>query len=80
MCVPKLEDFVTDMEHKAEAAERILEMLNDDMESKIKDISDMLENDLADNEETGVEATIVKGYGHGDDIDMDTRDPGSPRV
>jgi hypothetical protein len=55
-------------------------MLNDDMESKIKDISDMLENDLADNEETGVEATIVKGYGHGDDIDMDTRDPGSPRV
>jgi hypothetical protein len=67
MCVPKLEDFVADMEHKADAAERILEMLNESMESKLKDISDMLENDLADHEDVGVEASIVKGYGHGDD-------------
>ena len=50
-------------------------MMTDETMAHLKDIDDMLENRLVEEEDTAVEAMLLGGYGHDDSDDAET----SPR-
>jgi hypothetical protein len=64
---PLLPDHLQELEGRQTAAQRLLDMMTEDNLSRLKDIDDMLENELAEEEDTAVSAMLMKGYGHDDD-------------
>ena len=62
--VPRVELYIAQMEAQQVAANSILEMMTPDAMANIFDIERLLENTLADEEDLGVESTMLKGYGH----------------
>ena len=64
---PLLPDHLKELEGRQTAAQRLLDLMTDDNLSRLKDIDDMLENELAEEEDTAVSAMLMKGYGHDDD-------------
>ena len=64
---PILADHLIELESRQTAAQRLLDMMTDDNIVRLKDIDDMLENELAEEEDTAVSAMLMKGYGHDDD-------------
>lgn len=64
---PLLPDHLQELESRQTAAQRLLDLMTEDNLSRLKDIDDMLENELAEEEDTAVSAMLMKGYGHDDD-------------
>ena len=64
---PVLPDHLVELESRQTAAQRLLDMMTEDNLARLKDIDDMLENELAEEEDTAVSAMLMKGYGHDDD-------------
>eukprot|EP01046_Picozoa_sp_COSAG06_P032162 COSAG06_NODE_3193_length_5704_cov_6.627119_2_plen_593_part_00 len=61
---PVLPDHLVELESRQTAAQRLLDMMTEDNLARLKDIDDMLENELAEEEDTAVSAMLMKGYGH----------------
>eukprot|EP01052_Picozoa_sp_SAG31_P011428 SAG31_NODE_645_length_13244_cov_11.768903_10_plen_612_part_00 len=61
---PAVELYIDQLNVKYEAAQRILEMMTDEAMERLTDIQRMLDNELAEEEDLGVENTMLQGYGH----------------
>ena len=61
---PMLTEHLAELEGRQNAAQRLMDMMTEDNLARFKDIDDMLENELAQEEDTDVEAMLMTGYGH----------------
>ena len=64
---PLMLDYLAELEDQQRSAKQLLDMMTDEGQLHLKDIDDMLENELAEEEDTTVAAMLMKGYGHDDE-------------
>ena len=68
--LPLMQDYLAELTQQQQTAAKILDMMTDETLSSLKDIDDMLENELAEEEDTAVSAMLMAGYGHDDDMEV----------
>ena len=75
--LPLMQDYLAELTQQQQAAAKILDMMTDETLSYLKDIDDMLENELAEEEDTAVSAMLMTGYGHDDDMEVPDPEDGA---